>query len=153
MHTCVRVTLRQGHLDDGSKYTLRLEGAEQMWHWCSGNPQYIKYTVHGIYRKHTWCSGNCQRSSWGVPTASATTYNMKLRLSMGTYLWYPQPDLWVFTDHFTFQIPGAYLSQVGSWVYLGMYLVLIFNYNLYILFKQKYSYFKNFPQIRYPMLN
>ena len=34
----------------------------------------------------------------------------QIRLSMGTYLRYPRPDLWVFTDPGVFQIPGAYLG-------------------------------------------
>jgi len=53
--------------------TLRQGQAEQMWHTDTVVIlSSIAYTWKRDDREHTWHSGNPQRSSWGVPTVSAT---------------------------------------------------------------------------------
>ena len=53
--------------------SLRQGQAEQMWHTDKVVIlSSITYTWERDNREHTWHSGNPQRSSWGVPTVSAT---------------------------------------------------------------------------------
>ena len=74
-HRPLRVTLWGWYWDETTRIQRfsKTGGAEQMWHTDTVVIlSSITYTWERGDREHTWHNGNPQRSSWGVPTMSAT---------------------------------------------------------------------------------